>query len=112
MGQGHMTKCFVSRLVSFFSRPLTKCDWGRPHLPIVLLQVQAAAGGHFGGEHVRQSSASLRHGNVEESGRHGVKNNKSQHLHARVNIREEFVCSHIKDPHLYFSLVTVYVLAV
>lgn len=84
----------------------------RPHLPVALLQVQAAAGGHFGGEHIRQSSASLRHGDVEESGTHGIKHNKSPRLLARVNMREEFVCSHISDPHHYFTLVTVYVLAV
>lgn len=102
VGRGSRDKTLCESSGVFFvsppHRPLTEFDRGRPHLPVVLLQVQAAAGGHFGGEHVGQSSASLRHGDVEESGRHGVKNNTSQHLHTRVTIREEFVCSHKKGP--------------
>lgn len=92
-GTGSHDKTLHESSCVFFShRPLTVFDRGRPHLPVVLLQVQAAAGGHSGGEHVHQSSASLRHGDVEESGRHGIKHDKSQHLHTRLNIREEFVC--------------------
>lgn len=46
---------------------------GQSHLSVVLLQVQAAAGGHPGGEREGQSATALRHGDVKEPGREGRK---------------------------------------